>query len=76
MAQSTTPMEDAIRTKITNELSPTFLEIQNDSHLHAHHQAMQGSTSREVILFSGVVSDPLTKADTLPSVHYLGRIYR
>jgi len=47
MAQSITPMEDSIRSKITSALSPTFLEIHNDSHLHAHHKAMQGSTSRE-----------------------------
>ena len=26
---------------------PSTLEIYNDSHLHSHHRAMQGSTSRE-----------------------------
>lgn len=47
MSASTTPVEDAIRAKITAALNPSTLEIYNDSHLHAHHKAMQGSTSRE-----------------------------
>jgi len=47
MAQSMTPMEDALRSKITEALKPTSLEIFNDSHKHAHHIAMQGVTSRE-----------------------------
>ncbi|EOA81707.1 uncharacterized protein SETTUDRAFT_24094 [Exserohilum turcica Et28A] len=47
MAQSMTPMEDALRTKITEALKPASLEIFNDSHKHAHHKAMQGVTSRE-----------------------------
>jgi len=47
MAQSMTPMEDALRSKITEALKPTSLEIYNDSHKHAHHKAMQGVTSRE-----------------------------
>ncbi|OCL11790.1 hypothetical protein AOQ84DRAFT_396047 [Glonium stellatum] len=57
MAQSMTPMEDAMRAKeidtptldvITAALAPTTLEIYNDSHLHSHHKAMQGSTSKEM----------------------------
>ncbi|GAB7325889.1 hypothetical protein MBLNU13_g09954t1 [Cladosporium sp. NU13] len=47
MSTSQTPMEDAIRTKINEALKPTSMEIFNDSHKHAHHQAMKGSTSRE-----------------------------
>ncbi|KAF1842244.1 bola-like protein [Cucurbitaria berberidis CBS 394.84] len=47
MSQSMTPMEDALRAKITDALKPTALEVFNDSHKHAHHKAMQGSTSRE-----------------------------
>jgi len=35
------------RSQITDTFTPTSLEIFNDSHLHAHHKAMQGSTSRE-----------------------------
>ncbi|KEZ42360.1 hypothetical protein SAPIO_CDS5533 [Scedosporium apiospermum] len=32
---------------ITAALQPSTLEIQNDSHLHSHHKAMVGSTSKE-----------------------------
>ncbi|KAI5809846.1 bola-like protein-domain-containing protein [Peziza echinospora] len=32
---------------ITQSLSPTKFHVYNDSHLHAHHKAMQGATSRE-----------------------------
>ncbi|KAH3922096.1 hypothetical protein HBI56_013060 [Parastagonospora nodorum] len=32
---------------ITDALKPSTLQIFNDSHKHAHHQAMQGVTSRE-----------------------------
>ncbi|KAF8428299.1 bola domain-containing protein [Tirmania nivea] len=42
-----TPIEDALRQKITTALAPTKLVIHNDSHLHAHHKAMVGNTSRE-----------------------------
>ncbi|KAF2476656.1 bola domain protein [Lindgomyces ingoldianus] len=45
--QSMTPMEDTMRMKITEALKPTALEIFNDSHLHSHHKAMQGVTSKE-----------------------------
>ncbi|OAA40872.1 BolA domain protein [Beauveria brongniartii RCEF 3172] len=44
---SATPIEDTIRAKITAALNPMTLEIYNDSHLHSHHKAMQGSTSKE-----------------------------
>ncbi|WQF87319.1 Putative BolA protein [Colletotrichum destructivum] len=44
---SATPVEDAIRSKVTAAFSPTTLEIYNDSHLHSHHKAMAGSTSKE-----------------------------
>ena len=37
----------AFVSQITAALSPTTLEIYNDSHLHAHHKAMQGATSKE-----------------------------
>jgi BolA protein len=36
-----------VRIQITTTLNPSRLEIYNDSHLHAHHKAMAGSTSRE-----------------------------
>lgn len=36
-----------MKRQVTEQLNPTTLEIQNNSHLHAHHKAMKGSTSRE-----------------------------
>lgn len=33
--------------QITSNLAPTRLEVHNDSHLHRHHRAMEGSTSAE-----------------------------
>ncbi|KAF2402887.1 bola-like protein [Trichodelitschia bisporula] len=47
MAQSATPVEDVVHSKLTEALKPTSLEIFNDSHLHSHHKAMQGSVSKE-----------------------------
>ncbi|KAL4766818.1 bola protein [Aspergillus nidulans var. acristatus] len=47
MSSSATPMEDLMREKITAAFSPSTLIIRNDSHLHAHHAPMQGSTSKE-----------------------------
>lgn len=47
MATSNTPLEDAIRTKLTAALSPRTLEIYNDSHKHAHHSAMRGVTDKK-----------------------------
>ena len=46
-SSSQTPMEDALRAKLTAALHPTTLLIHNDSHLHAHHAAMAGNTSPE-----------------------------
>ncbi|RPB11310.1 bola-like protein [Morchella conica CCBAS932] len=46
-SSSLTPMEDAIRSKLTAALAPTTLEIWNDSHKHSHHKAMEGVTSKE-----------------------------
>lgn len=70
---SATPMEDAIRAKVhipcklqgrsltgiklTEALKPTVLEIRNDSHLHSHHKAMQGVTSRETHFALNIVSN-------------------
>jgi BolA-like protein 1 len=36
-----------IISKVTTAFQPSRLEIYNDSYQHAHHQAMQGSTSKE-----------------------------
>ncbi|KAF8468918.1 bola-like protein-domain-containing protein [Kalaharituber pfeilii] len=47
MANLETPIEDALRRKLIDALSPSKLIVHNDSHLHAHHAAMRGNTSRE-----------------------------
>ncbi|CAM1504741.1 Fc.00g023320.m01.CDS01 [Cosmosporella sp. VM-42] len=54
---SGTPVEDTIRAKITAAFNPQTLEIYNDSHLHSHHKAMAGSTSRETHFRLVITSD-------------------
>ncbi|KAG6010020.1 hypothetical protein E4U21_000462 [Claviceps maximensis] len=54
---SVTPVEDAIRAKVTAAFNPQTLEIYNDSHLHSHHKAMQGSTSKETHFRLVITSD-------------------
>jgi len=47
LSNSFHPADLGVRIQITTTLNPSRLEIYNDSHLHAHHKAMAGSTSRE-----------------------------
>ncbi|CCU81852.1 BolA domain UV inducedv protein Uvi31 [Blumeria hordei DH14] len=66
---SLTPMADIIRKKvqfsrnlpmycyIVEAFKPTDFQIHNDSHLHAHHEAMAGSTSRETHFRLSITSD-------------------
>ncbi|EGX89351.1 BolA domain protein [Cordyceps militaris CM01] len=54
---SATPLEDVIRAKIMAALNPLTLEIYNDSHLHSHHKAMQGSISKETHFRLVITSD-------------------
>ncbi|KAK6003302.1 hypothetical protein QM012_001147 [Aureobasidium pullulans] len=68
MTSSMTPMEDAIKQKITQELKPTSLEIFNDSHKHAHHKAMAGVTSRETHFRVNIVSNAF-KSKMQPARH-------
>ncbi|TQV96385.1 hypothetical protein V2A60_003204 [Cordyceps javanica] len=65
---SATPVEDAIRAKITAALNPLTLEIYNDSHLHSHHKAMQGSTSKETH-FRLVITSDAFKSKMQPARH-------
>ncbi|KAK4170354.1 bola domain-containing protein [Cladorrhinum sp. PSN259] len=67
---STTPVEDAIREKITAALSPTTFEIYNDSHLHAHHKAMEDSTSSETH-FRLVITSEAFRSKMGPARHRL-----
>ncbi|KAI4123277.1 MAG: hypothetical protein LQ347_006219 [Umbilicaria vellea] len=65
---SKTPVEDAMRVKITEALNPSTLEIHNDSHLHAHHKAMKDSTSRETH-FRVVIASEAFKSKMQPARH-------
>ncbi|KAI4127126.1 MAG: hypothetical protein LQ338_003368 [Usnochroma carphineum] len=65
---STTPVEDAVRLKITEALKPSTLEIHNDSALHAHHKAMQGSVSKETH-FRIVITSEAFKSKMQPARH-------
>ncbi|GAM88437.1 hypothetical protein ANO11243_064700 [Dothideomycetidae sp. 11243] len=67
---SLTPMEDAMRRKITEALEPTDLQIFNDSHLHSHHKAMQGSTSKETHFRVNIISAAF-KSKLQPARHRL-----
>ncbi|GBC09661.1 hypothetical protein RclHR1_09010014 [Rhizophagus clarus] len=51
------PVHQSIQKKLTNALNPTSLEIINESHLHAHHQAMKDVTSKETHFRVSIVSD-------------------
>lgn len=46
-----------IRSKLTSQLSPSVLQLHNDSHLHRHHAAMANSTSPETHFRLTLVSD-------------------
>ncbi|KAI9856104.1 MAG: hypothetical protein M1824_005701 [Vezdaea acicularis] len=63
-----TPVEDVVRLKIMEALKPTTLEIHNDSHLHAHHKAMQGTVSKETHFRVYVTSDAF-KSKLQPTRH-------
>lgn len=65
---SNTPMEDAVRSKVTAAFNPSTLEIYNDSHLHAHHKPMQGVTSRETH-FRLVITSEAFKSKMQPARH-------
>ncbi|KAK6201760.1 BolA domain UV induced protein Uvi31 [Pestalotiopsis sp. IQ-011] len=67
-SSSQTPVEDVIRTKLTEAFAPTSLEIHNDSHLHSHHKAMQGSTSKETHFRLYITSDAF-RAKMQPARH-------
>ncbi|KAF2486708.1 bola protein [Neohortaea acidophila] len=67
-SKSHSPMEDAMRRKITEALAPTSLEIHNDSHLHAHHKAMEGSVSKETHFRVNIISDAF-KSKMQPARH-------
>lgn len=54
--------------QITAALQPTTLEIHNDSSMHAHHQAMQGSVSKETH-FRLLITSEAFKSKMQPARH-------
>jgi BolA protein len=58
----------ANREKVTQALSPSRLEVYNDSNMHAHHKAMQGSTSKETH-FRLVITSEAFMSKGLPTRH-------
>ncbi len=56
--------------QLTTALQPTTLEIYNDSHLHAHHKAMQGVTSTETH-FRLVITSDAFQSKMQPARHRL-----
>lgn len=56
--------------QVTAALKPTTLEIYNDSHLHRHHQPMQGSTSNETH-FRLVITSEAFQSKSQPARHRL-----
>ncbi|CAL5869198.1 uncharacterized protein PFLUO_LOCUS3426 [Penicillium psychrofluorescens] len=54
---SATPLEDVMRDKLAHAFTPSTLIIRNDSHKHAHHAPMQGSTSKETHFHVTITSE-------------------
>jgi stress-induced morphogen len=54
--------------QIEASLTPTNLEIHNDSHLHSHHKAMANSTSQETH-FRVVITSDAFKGKMQPARH-------
>ncbi|CAO3659001.1 unnamed protein product [Rhizopus stolonifer] len=51
------PIQLSIETKVSEALNPSALELVNESHLHAHHDAMKGVTNKETHFKITVVSE-------------------
>ncbi|KAI8841345.1 bola-like protein-domain-containing protein [Chytridium lagenaria] len=72
MSTGTTPgpIYSAIRDKIAHALTPTVLEIQDDSWQHAHHAAMRGSTDKETH-FKVMIVSTVFQGKTLVQRHQM-----
>ncbi|CAG8543387.1 3972_t:CDS:2 [Ambispora leptoticha] len=64
------PVYMSIQRKLTDSLQPTALEIFNESHLHAHHQAMRNVDSNETHFRVSIVSNEF-EGKTLMQRHRL-----
>ncbi|KAJ2830625.1 BolA domain UV induced protein Uvi31 [Coemansia erecta] len=67
------PLEKLIEERITEEFSPSLLQIKNESHMHRHHAPMQGVTSTETHFRVKVVSE---KFAGLPMIRRHRHVYR
>ncbi|KAK9477524.1 bola protein [Lipomyces japonicus] len=67
-AASATPNEDKIRWKINNDLNPAYFKLYNDSHKHAHHKPMVGTSSSETHFRLEIVSEAFD-GKRLPARH-------
>ncbi|CAG8634908.1 9524_t:CDS:2 [Ambispora gerdemannii] len=63
-------VHSSIWRKLTNSLLPTVLEVVNESHLHAHHQAMRNVDSSETHFRVSIISDEF-EGKTLMQRHRL-----
>lgn len=66
---SSGPVGEKIKEILTRELAPSVLEINNDSHKHAHHTAMRGSTNVTESHFRLVVVSDKFAGKSLPQRH-------
>lgn len=58
MSSTPGPIEQSIRSKLTDKFHPVTLKIRNDSHKHSHHRAMEGvSNMTESHFMINIVSD-------------------
>ncbi|CAN6619733.1 bolA-like protein 1 [Trichomonascus vanleenenianus] len=66
---SNTPIEDILRSKISDGLKPTLLEVYNDSYKHRHHQAMRGATNTVESHFRLVIVSDAFEGKNQPARH-------
>lgn len=65
------PIELEIATKISAELNPSFLKINNDSLKHAHHAGIRGATNITESHFSLEIISDMFAGKNMPSRHRL-----
>ncbi|CAO3660158.1 unnamed protein product [Umbelopsis vinacea] len=51
------PVQQQIEAKLQKAFQPSILDIVNESHLHAHHEAMKGNTDKETHFRVTIVSE-------------------
>ncbi len=66
---SQTPIEDTIRQRLIDTFKPSVLTITNDSHLHAHHAGIRGSTNKTESHFTIYIVSENFKGKLQPARH-------